>query len=44
MNCYWTSQMNSKIVVFEDAAHISMHDNPDENNHAIRDFLLELEN
>ncbi|WP_297691143.1 proline iminopeptidase-family hydrolase [uncultured Eudoraea sp.] len=35
---------NSKMVVIEDAAHISMHDNPDENNQAIRDFLLELEN
>ena len=33
----------SKIAVIENAAHVTMHDNPKRNNEVIRNFLQELE-
>ncbi len=33
----------SKIAIIENAAHITMHDNPERNNEVIRSFLKELE-
>ena len=33
----------AKIAVIKDAAHVTTHDNPDQNNQAIADFLKELE-
>lgn len=41
---YFKSQTpGAKIAVIEDAAHITMHDNPEKNNKVIRNFLNELE-
>ena len=34
---------NSKFVIIEDAAHLSMHDNPEQNNKEIGMFLREIE-
>jgi len=33
----------AKLAVIKNAAHITMHDNPEENNRVIREFLDELE-
>lgn len=33
----------SKLAVIENAAHVTMHDNPEKNNEVIRNFLNELE-
>jgi len=33
----------AKLAVIKNAAHITMHDNPEENNSVIREFLAELE-
>lgn len=41
---YHSLTPNSKFVVIEDAAHISMHDNPTQNNQEIKKFLREIEN
>ena len=34
---------NSRFTMIEDAAHITTHDNPDQNNQAIDNFLREIE-
>lgn len=33
----------SKLAIIENAAHVTMHDNPERNNEVIRNFLKELE-
>ena len=33
----------SEVAIIPDAGHISMHDNPEANNKAVRDFLHGIE-
>jgi len=40
---YQSETPGSKFVIIKDAAHISMHDNPTQNNQEISEFLKEIE-
>jgi len=40
---YQSLTPGSKFAMIEDAAHITMHDNPKQNNQVIENFLLEIE-
>lgn len=43
LNYFQSLTPGSKIAVIEDAAHVTMHDNPDQNNKVIANFLKELD-